>query len=281
MDDPSTTAITEGFGLMYYGARMYDPALGRFTSADTIVPGGVQGYDRYAYVNNSPLNFVDPSGHEPKYGCYQSSGNTCLNANNTTIVAGRGKSTSWIDPVNPMTRGGGYDYDKKHPGIDLNPDSAENSNPEILASSYGTVYSSTACSSDPCVGHNYTENNGYGNVVIIGYDYVSLPPEIKALIPDGATLFMLYAHLEEPSSLSEGDAVVPGQLIGNVGTTGASDAVHLHMEIRVESGRGSLLPVGPMHINGGPETGYTNVHTIWHTRSWMVPQNPHNFFNIR
>jgi hypothetical protein len=31
--------------------------------ADTIVPGGVQGLDRYAYVNNSPLNYVDPTGH--------------------------------------------------------------------------------------------------------------------------------------------------------------------------------------------------------------------------
>ncbi len=64
MDDPSTTGITEGFGLMFYNARMYDPALGRFTSADTIIPGGVQGYDRYAYVNNSPVNFTDPSGHK-------------------------------------------------------------------------------------------------------------------------------------------------------------------------------------------------------------------------
>lgn len=35
MDDLSTPA-TEGFGLMFYNARMYDPALGRFTSADTL-----------------------------------------------------------------------------------------------------------------------------------------------------------------------------------------------------------------------------------------------------
>jgi len=28
------------------------------------VPGGVQGYDRYAYVNNNPVNYVDPSGHK-------------------------------------------------------------------------------------------------------------------------------------------------------------------------------------------------------------------------
>ena len=32
--------------------------------ADTIVPGGVQGLDRYAYVNNSPVMYTDPSGHQ-------------------------------------------------------------------------------------------------------------------------------------------------------------------------------------------------------------------------
>ena len=50
---------------MYYGARWYDPSLGRFTQADTIIPEGVQGYDRYAYTNNNPINYVDPSGHAP------------------------------------------------------------------------------------------------------------------------------------------------------------------------------------------------------------------------
>ncbi|WKZ38419.1 MAG: RHS repeat-associated core domain-containing protein [Anaerolineales bacterium] len=65
MDDTTTQNVTEGFGLMYYNARMYDPALGRFTSADTIIPPtqGVQAWDRYAYVNNSPVMYSDPSGH--------------------------------------------------------------------------------------------------------------------------------------------------------------------------------------------------------------------------
>jgi RHS repeat-associated protein len=66
MDDPSTTGVTEGFGLMDYNARMYDPYLGRFTSADSIVPQAVQGvqaWDRYAYVNNNPVNHNDPTGH--------------------------------------------------------------------------------------------------------------------------------------------------------------------------------------------------------------------------
>ena len=68
MDDPSTAGVSEGFGLMYYNARMYDPALGRFTSADSIVPAGVQGYDRYAYGLNNPSRYTDPTGHESVCG---------------------------------------------------------------------------------------------------------------------------------------------------------------------------------------------------------------------
>ncbi|MCG2783910.1 MAG: hypothetical protein L6461_02280 [Anaerolineae bacterium] len=66
MDDPTTTAATEGFGLMFYNARWYDPQLGRFAQADTIIPEqtqGTQAWDRYAYVNNNPLRYTDPSGH--------------------------------------------------------------------------------------------------------------------------------------------------------------------------------------------------------------------------
>ncbi|GAB4461780.1 MAG: hypothetical protein Kow0070_19920 [Anaerolineales bacterium] len=67
LDDPSTAGVTEGFGLMFYNARWYDPALGRFAQADTIVPlqsQGVQAWDRYAYVNNGPTRFTDPIGHK-------------------------------------------------------------------------------------------------------------------------------------------------------------------------------------------------------------------------
>jgi RHS repeat-associated protein len=42
-------------GLYYYNARWYDPYLNHFTQPDSIVSGGVQGLDRYAYVNNNPL----------------------------------------------------------------------------------------------------------------------------------------------------------------------------------------------------------------------------------
>ena len=54
-----------GIGLYYYGSRFYDPLLSRWTSPDSIIPQtqGTQAWDKYAYVNNSPLNYTDPTGH--------------------------------------------------------------------------------------------------------------------------------------------------------------------------------------------------------------------------
>jgi RHS repeat-associated protein len=46
-------------GLDYYGARYYDPTLGQFTSADTVM----DGLNRYGYVGGNPVNRTDPSGH--------------------------------------------------------------------------------------------------------------------------------------------------------------------------------------------------------------------------
>jgi RHS repeat-associated protein len=79
VSDTATDLGNNGFGLMFYNARWYDSTTGRFAQADSIVAGGVQGLDRYAYVNNSPVNFTDPSGHidckvDPATGlenCYQ------------------------------------------------------------------------------------------------------------------------------------------------------------------------------------------------------------------
>jgi RHS repeat-associated protein len=52
-------------GLYYYGARYYDPQLGRFIQPDTEVqsPDDSQSLNRYSYCANNPINCVDPSGH--------------------------------------------------------------------------------------------------------------------------------------------------------------------------------------------------------------------------
>ena len=62
-------ATTKGFtgqysdsltGLDYYGSRYYDPVVGRFLSADAL-----GGLDPYAYVDDNPETYSDPTGHIP------------------------------------------------------------------------------------------------------------------------------------------------------------------------------------------------------------------------
>lgn len=42
-----------------------DPVVGRFTQADTLIPdpGNPLSLDRYAYVYNNPVKYIDPTGH--------------------------------------------------------------------------------------------------------------------------------------------------------------------------------------------------------------------------
>ena len=47
-------------GLDYFGFRYYDPVLGKFTTRD---PSGYpDGPNNYLYVNNNPINWIDPMG---------------------------------------------------------------------------------------------------------------------------------------------------------------------------------------------------------------------------
>jgi len=53
-------------GLYNFKARLYDPVIGRFISADTIVPNpeDPQSLNRYSYCLNNPLRYIDPTGNE-------------------------------------------------------------------------------------------------------------------------------------------------------------------------------------------------------------------------
>lgn len=54
-------------GLIYLGARWYDPSIGRFLAVDPVgfTESSIQSFNRYAYGNNNPYKFVDPKGHFP------------------------------------------------------------------------------------------------------------------------------------------------------------------------------------------------------------------------
>ena len=59
----------ETAGLYWYASRAYDPAIGRFVSPDSIVPepGNPQSLNRYSYVYNNPLGYVDLSGNSAEW----------------------------------------------------------------------------------------------------------------------------------------------------------------------------------------------------------------------
>jgi|GEM_PF-924223 RHS repeat-associated protein len=62
--DPETLAsVSQPSGLYYYRARMYAPGWGRFLQPDPA--GYLAGTNLYAYVNDDPLNLVDPYGLTP------------------------------------------------------------------------------------------------------------------------------------------------------------------------------------------------------------------------
>jgi RHS repeat-associated protein len=49
-------------GLSYMQARYYDPVIGRFYSNDPVGFTNVHTFNRYAYANNNPYRYTDPTG---------------------------------------------------------------------------------------------------------------------------------------------------------------------------------------------------------------------------
>jgi RHS repeat-associated protein len=82
-----------GLGIYHYGARFYSQKLGRFLSADTLVPNpyNPQDLNRFSYVRNNPLRYTDPNGHMlddgDDGGCYPC---TLLTPTNSVSISMRG-----------------------------------------------------------------------------------------------------------------------------------------------------------------------------------------------
>lgn len=76
-EDPAKSAFgTPGYtghaqdkdsGLVYAGARYYEPMIGRFMAVDPVglAPGSPGSFNRYAYANNNPYRYTDPDGRFP------------------------------------------------------------------------------------------------------------------------------------------------------------------------------------------------------------------------
>jgi RHS repeat-associated protein len=85
-------------GLIHMNGRVYDPQLGRFLSADPFVqaPHTTQGRNRYSYVADNPLRYIDPSGfvHTNLHVAFVDWGRSSVSASGGTANAGLGGQLS-------------------------------------------------------------------------------------------------------------------------------------------------------------------------------------------
>jgi len=79
------------------------------------------------------------------------------------------------------------------------------------------------------------DNYPYGNMVMVETRREDLLPELvsRLQIPEGESLYLLYAHLNLPPLVRLGQPVEACQPLGEVGMSGNTDIPHLHLETRL------------------------------------------------
>ena len=107
-----------------------------------------------------------------------------------------------------------YHYYKFHSGVDLVSRTHAIFRDNVYACMDGVVVT--------CVHSRAT--TGYGTYIIISHGDSQRY---------GGSISTLYAHLDSVN-VKKGDTVKQGQVIGKVGTTGASTGPHLHFEVRID-----------------------------------------------
>ena len=133
--------------------------------------------------------------------------------NNQTVTAP--SACGYIFPVLGCTRANinnpNYPSYATHTGIDIN---INVKGKNVIAVKDGTVVTSTA------MRNSKGQYKSYGEYIVINHH-------------DGT--MTLYAHMLSGSrTVSPGDKVTQGQVIGKVGSTGKSSGDHLHFEVRVK-----------------------------------------------
>lgn len=154
-----------------------------------------------------------------------------------------GSGPAWTDKTYPYgsTRGGTL---RPHTGVEFQvPEGTP-----VLAAAEGTV---RVAGNDSAVIYG-PQLNFYGNLVIIESNRLA----------GSSPVFQLYGHLSE-ITVSEGQFVTAGEVVGYSGATGVADGPHLHFEVRVGENtyiatRNPLLWLNPL-----PQTGVVLGRVIW------------------
>ena len=266
-------------GLIYMNARYYVPSLGRFASADTLVPQPTnpQQFNRFSYVLNNPIRLSDPSGHV----CYDHTAGPelfgmCENEDGSrhSIIKKEIKSgtpnlirnATPFDtlPFNPIAyvEGNGVqafgdtsyafneqhwlygDFGRLHPGVDI----PMTAGTPLLALGDGVV----TCAGGENIFCGQSEDptgNGYG----IGIQYAS------------CSCIVYYAHAKG-ITLERGDPVSAGMVVALSGAS-RDGYEHLHLEVRNVD---NTMVYNPIHFF---------THNTWSGINWTYMSYRNSYAN--
>ncbi|MGI0135015.1 MAG: RHS repeat-associated core domain-containing protein, partial [Candidatus Micrarchaeaceae archaeon] len=142
----------DSVSLVDYNARLYDPALGRFLSVDPMIghPGSTQSINPYSYVENNPLNKIDPTGEETTCSQNGSSGSTCGGGNAEASMC---SNSAYCESATSVKLSNGQGISEGAPGQQI--DSQKQQQSQSNSGTTGTKSSNA---------DNDTENGTHGDI---------------------------------------------------------------------------------------------------------------------
>ena len=156
-------------GMYYLQSRYYDPVIGRFISADSVVAGiggGILGNNMYAYAFNNPVNLLDQDGNWPQW-IKDTVKWTAKNIINP-VVKGAQKLLSHID----ITRSSGFSVGTTLGMIDITV------TPSVAIDTKGNIGSQLT------IDGAFTTSPGLGEVTLGLADIATFAPDISKLLGD-------------------------------------------------------------------------------------------------
>ncbi len=159
--DQGYTSHVEDFesDTVHMRGRTYDPKLARFTSADPVIDGvnATQRWNRYAYVSNNPLRYIDPTGFTYEIVERPSDQGGTGTASNGETPATPGSQAGHGSPPPPPTPATGPTQDEPKGG------GSTTSPPGQIGGSAGAGGACAGCRGNGVADSEYGGGGSYGN----------------------------------------------------------------------------------------------------------------------
>jgi len=126
-----------------------------------------------------------------------------------------------------------------------------------------------------------TNSFPYGNFVIVETPRESLPVAMRHRlnIPEGSSLYLLYAHMQSTPMVFLSEEIDSCQLIGKVGRTGNSMVEHLHLEARIGPSGAFFEMMAAFQPTVSPEERAN--YKLWRTSGLFVHFDPMLIFKLQ